>query len=81
MVRAGVPVTVLAKEDKKVWTLVIRGGEPFDLVTPRHPRLEHAGKQTLWKFHGTCSEVEELRSCIQTEFQAAVDVFTEGFVE
>lgn len=65
----------------KVWTLEIRGGQPFDLqLSPesgaQNPTLHHDGERSLWKMVGTVEVLEAVRAAL-LEQGAQIKVFTE----
>lgn len=50
----------------KVWTFVIRGGQPFRLGLSERigPVLDHDGKHTIWKMVGTAEEAESVKGMV-----------------
>lgn len=60
----------------KVWTFLVKGGEPFELTMPRTPALEHDGKLTLWKMVGSERAADAIRALLE-ETGATVEVHTE----
>lgn len=49
-----------------VWTLIIRGGEPFTLKLNEKlgPALVHDGSMTLWKMVGTEAEANSVEQMV-----------------
>lgn len=66
---------------KKVWTLIIEGGQPMQLrlqgkVGPGH---EHNGQRSLWKMTGTAEEAEAAKALFTGPLvEAKVTLLTEG---
>ena len=51
--------------DVKVWTFIIRGGEPFQMKLAKlGPKLEHGGGMTVWKMMGTEEEAQSVEALI-----------------
>lgn len=52
--------------DVKVWTFILRGGEPFQLKfnTKIGPRLDHGGGHTVWKMTGTEEEARSVEALV-----------------
>jgi len=50
-----------------VWTLIIRGGEPFDIRVNGKlgPGLSHDGTLTIWKMVGTAGEALSIAEMIE----------------
>lgn len=67
--------------NRRIWTLLIEGGEPFQLKTqsplPKNPILEHNGGHTVWKMTGSQAEMEILKQTIQDCFGVHVEPLTE----
>lgn len=56
----------------KVWTFIIRGGEPFDLsAKAKGPGLQHDGLMTIWKMVGTKAEADSVQALITGPFVGA----------
>lgn len=67
--------TALAIHARRVWTLDIRGGEPFTIAVLDNPPIEHDGKRTVCKL---CLPPVELGLLlVHLCQQAAVKVLTE----
>ena len=73
--------------DPKIWTFLIRGGEPFDIRVAGKlgPPLIHRGKMTLWKMVGTEEEADSLESIIsgpliKARVERHTEVETEGML-
>lgn len=64
----------------KVWTLLLRGGQPFSLAPQLGPSLDHNGTMTLWKFVGSLEEVQKIEVFIQSQ-GSSVQLFTEEQTE
>ena len=62
--------------EHKLWTFLIRGGEPLELLMSRTPRLEHNGGTTIWKMVGTVRIAESIKLLVE-EAGASVDLHTE----
>lgn len=63
--------------ETRIWTLVITLGRPFQLRLPMNPLLEHDGVRTIWKLHGTSSDVEAAKIAIEETSGAEVTFYTE----
>ena len=62
----------------KVWTFLIRGGQEFEMVMPRTPKLDHPGKgMTMWKMVGSRRIAESLKDVL-SEMGCEVELHTEG---
>jgi len=64
----------------KVWTFIIRGGNPFSLrIEGRlNPGLTHDGLMTMWKMVGTAEEAASVEDAITGPlFGARVERHTE----
>lgn len=61
----------------KVWTFLIRGGEPFEIRLPRTPKCEHDGGLTVWKLVGTKGIANATKSLMR-ETGATVKMYTEA---
>lgn len=48
----------------KVWTFIIRGGQPFKLKLADKigPLLDHDGRRTIWKMMGTEEEAASVEA-------------------
>lgn len=61
----------------RLWTFHIQGGKPFQMEVPRHPRLDHDGRVTLWKLVATASVAQEVVETIKNTSGAEVRLYTE----
>jgi len=78
MAEAIIPVDPNGQVDTpRVWTLEIVGGQSFTVRMPMTPLLIHDGSRTLWKMHGTESEMREVVGTLRESSQARVTVHTE----
>lgn len=52
--------------DVKVWTFILRGGEPFQLRFNNKigPPLDHNGGHTVWKMTGTEEEARSVETML-----------------
>lgn len=66
---------------QKVWTFVIRGGEPIGLSLPRNPTLDHDGEMTMWKLVATETTARMVETLLLDEAGAQVEVYTEEETE
>jgi len=62
----------------RVWTFLVRGGEPFDLFLPNNPPLIHPGgkAKTEWKLVGTTSLMVQASEQIRS-LGSSLEVFME----
>ena len=60
----------------RVWTFLIRHGDPFTLTLPMTPILNHDGRRTFWKMVGTPSEAKRVEQVIESH-DCAVKKFCE----
>lgn len=60
------PVSPPPTGNVKVWTFIIRGGEPFQLklTTKIGPSLVHVGGTSIWKMVGTEEEAQSVETLI-----------------
>ena len=61
---------------QKVWTFVVRRGNPFTLQLPQNPPLLHDGSWNIWKLVGTPRLAEMAKEIIE-EQGATVILYTE----
>lgn len=60
----------------RVWTFVVRGGDPFAISVPLNPTLDHDGSMTVWKLVATADKAREVEEAIR-EIGSNVTVYTE----
>lgn len=63
----------------KVWTFILRGGNPFRLsfTGKLGPPLDHDGRLTVWKMVGTGAEAASVENMVVTVVGATVTRHTE----
>lgn len=56
--------TCLDPSSVKVWTFILRGGQPFrlGLANKMGPALDHDGRRTIWKMMGTEAEAASVEA-------------------